>query len=229
MYDRELEGKAHKFGVIGVDEGTLIMYDDETQSYWSQLVGKAVSGDMAGTALEKIPSTMTTWGQWRTLHPETSVYVKSSVPYNSQFTNETFEKVAAMEPGPVRGNDLIVGFEGHVNARAYLVRRLAKERFGEEEFEGAPIAIYLSKDLSTARVFERTVDSKTLSFRLHDNAGLDDELEDEQTHSRWHPVSGEAISGPLKGKRLTALISTFAVWFAWEHYRPDTTIRGEAQ
>ena len=104
------------------------MYDDETRSYWSQLVGKSVSGDMEGTQLEKIPSTMTTWGQWKELHPETTVYIKRSVPYNSRFTSETFAKVAAMEPGPVRSNDLIVGLEGHVHARAYLVRRLAEDR-----------------------------------------------------------------------------------------------------
>ena len=224
MYDREFEDKEHHFGVIGVDEGTLIMYDDETQSYWSQLVGRAVSGDMEGTHLEKLPSTMTTWGQWKELHPETTVYIKRSVPYSSRFTKETFEKIAAMEPGPVRSNDLIVGLEGHVYARAYLVRRLAGERLVEEQFEGAPIAVSLSKDLSTARVFERTVDGRTLSLRLTDG----EELEDAETGSRWNPVSGEAVSGPLKGKKLQALISTYAVWFAWKHYRPDTTIRGDS-
>ena len=227
MYDRELEGKEHNFGVVGVDEGTLIMYDDETQSYWSQLVGKAVSGDMEGTQLEKIPSTMTTWGQWKELHPKTTVYIKRSVPYNSRFTSETFAKVAAMEPGPVRSNDLIVGLEGHVHARAYLVRRLAEDRLVEEQFEGAPIAVYLSEDLSTARVFERTVDGRTLSLSLTDSRE-GEELEDAETGSRWNPVSGEAVSGPMKGKKLQSLISTYAVWFAWQHYRPDTTIRGES-
>ena len=225
MYDRELEGTAHNFGTIGVDEGTLIMYDDETQSYWSQLVGKAVSGEMKGTQLEKIPSTMTTWGQWKALHPTSTVYVKPSVPYNSRFTSATFEKIAAMEPGPVRSNDLIVGLEGHVQARAYLVRRLARERFVEEQFEGAPIGVYLSEDLSTARVFERTVDGRVLSFSLN----TDEELVDAETGSRWNPVNGEALSGKLKGNMLQALISTYAVWFAWEHYRPDTTIRGESE
>lgn len=225
MYDREFEGKAHHFGTIGVDEGTLIMYDDETDSYWSQLVGKAVSGDMEGTQLEKIPSTMTTWRQWKDLHPETTVYVKPSVPYNSRFTTETFAKIAKMEPGPVRSNDLIVGLEGHVQARAYLVRRLAHERFVEEHFEGAPIAIYLSEDLSTARVFDRTVDGRALSLSLKDG----EQLVDAETGSRWDPVSGEAVSGELQGKKLQALVSTYAVWFAWEHYRPDTTIRGESE
>lgn len=225
MYDREFEGKTHNFGVIGVDEGTLIMYDDETQSYWSQLFGRAVSGDMEGTQLKKIPSTMTTWGRWKELHPKTTVYIKRSVPYSSRFTKETFAKIAAMEPGPVRSNDLIVGLEGHVHARAYLVRRLAQDRLVEERFEGAPIAVYLSKDLSTARVFDRTVDGRTLSLSLTDH----EQLEDAETGSRWNSLSGEAVSGPLKGKKLQSLISTYAVWFAWKHYRPDTTVRGESE
>ena len=135
MYAGELDGKKHNFGVVGVDEGTLIMYDEETQSQWSQLFGKAVSGKMKGVALEKLPSTMTTWGQWKALHPKTTVYVKRSVPYNSRFTTETFEKAANMDPGPARGNDLIIGLEGHVEARAYLLRRLAQERFVEDAVE----------------------------------------------------------------------------------------------
>jgi len=224
VYAREFEGKKLNFGTVGVDEGTLIMYDDETQSRWSQLFGKAVNGRMEGTSLEKIPSTMTTWGQWKALHPKTTVYIKRSVPYHSQFTAETFEKVAAMGSGPIASNDLIIGLEGHVHARAYLVRRLKDARLVEESFEGAPIAIYLSEDFATARVFDRTVDGKTLSFSLSSGG----ELVDAQTGTRWNPVSGSAISGPLEGRQLQSLISTYAVWFAWKHYRPDTTIHGES-
>lgn len=225
MYAREFNGKKHNFGVVGVDEGTLIMYDDETQSRWSQLFGKAVSGEMKGSALEKIPSTMTTWGQWKEIHPETTVYIKRSVPYNARFTKETFEVAAAMKPGPATSNDLIVGIEGHVEARAYLVRRLASERFVEEEFEGAPIAVYLSPDLSTARVFGRDVNGKRLSLSLSE----DETLIDRETQSRWNPVTGEAVAGAMKGHTLPALVSTYAVWFAWQHYRPDTSVHGETE
>lgn len=225
MYAREFEDEQRHFGVVGVDEGTLILYDEETGSHWSQLFGKAVSGEMEGTRLEKLPSTMTTWKQWKTLHPDTTVYVKRSVPYNARFTKETFEKAANVAPGPARSDDLIVGLEGHVEARAYLLRRLATNRYVEEHFEGAPIAVYLSPDLATAKVFERKVDDRVLSFRLTDG----EELEDAQTSSRWNPVTGEAVSGPLVGKKLQSLVSTFAVWFAWQHYRPDTTVRGESE
>ena len=222
MYAREFDGKKVNFGVIGVDEGTLIMYDDATESYWSQLFGKAVKGSMEGTTLEKLPSTMTTWGEWKRNHPDTTVYIKRSVPYTSRFTTGTFAKAANMEPGPVRKNDLVLGIEGHVEARAYLVRRLAKERLVEETFEGAPIAVYLSEDLATAKVFDRNVSGDAVHLELTD----DDMLRDTASGSIFNPVTGEATSGPMKGEKLRAFVSTFSVWFAWQHYRPDTSIHG---
>ena len=178
---------------------------------------------MEGTALDKYPSTMTTWRQWRELHPDTTVYIKSSVPYNARFTRQTFDEIANQEAGPIRSEDLIIGLEGHVDARAYLVRRLARQRLLEDEFENAPIVVYLAPDLSTARVYLRTVDDRDLSFTLDG----DEQLRDHETGSRWNPVSGEAVSGSLQGKRLQPVISTFSLWFAWEKYRPDTAVRPE--
>jgi len=220
VYAREFDGKEHNFGVVGVDEGTLIMYDDETDSHWSQLFGKAVRGSMEGTALAKLPSTMTTWGAWRKLHPDTSVYVKRSTPYARRFTQESFAKIASMDPGPIRSDDLVIGLEGHVDARAYLVRGLKDTRLVEENFEGEPILVVLSEDLATARVLSRRLSERTLDFRL----GPDGDLIDTQTGSTWDPVSGVATAGELAGQSLRSLISTYSVWFAWKHYRPDTTV-----
>ena len=87
MYAREFDGKALAFGVVGVDKGTLIMYDQQTGSRWSQLFGEAVDGPLEGEKLEKLPSIMTTWAKWRALHPETTVYVKPSVEYRARFTS----------------------------------------------------------------------------------------------------------------------------------------------
>jgi len=60
----------------------------------------------------------------------------------------------------------VLGLEGHVEARAYLLRSLANERLVEETFEGAPILVYVGEDLATARVFERKIDDCVLSFHL---------------------------------------------------------------
>jgi hypothetical protein len=196
------------------------MYDEETGSWWSQLFGEAVQGEMEGEKLDKLPSTMTTWAKWKAMHPDTTVYVKSSIPYRPRFTQESFSTIAAAGDGPLEGNDWVVALEGHVEARAYLARALARTRLVNEYFEGAPILVFLSEDLSTARVLLRNVGERQLTFALADG----DNLRDEQTGSTWDPISGLAIEGPLRGERLQPLISTYSLWFAWQKYRPDTVV-----
>lgn len=59
------------FGVSGrLIMNSLVMYDRQTESYWSQLLGTAVQGPLSGTALEPVPAAQMTWGEWRRLHPE---------------------------------------------------------------------------------------------------------------------------------------------------------------
>jgi len=220
VYVREFEGDSYEFGVVGVEEGTLIMYDRQTRSWWSQLVGAAVEGPMEGTQLAKLPSVMTTWGKWKAMHPDTTVYIKPSTPYSPRFTGDSFREIASAGEGPIRPRDWIVGLEGHVDARAYLVRALADRRVLNDRFENAPILLWISEDLSTARVLDRSVDGRTLTFALTG----DDRLRDEETGSIWDPMTGEATSGPLEGEKLAELVSTYSLWFAWERYRPDTVL-----
>ncbi len=220
VYVREFDGESHNFGVVGVEEGTLLMYDQESGSWWSQLFGEAVRGDMEGEKLVKLPSTMTTWGKWKEMHPDTTVYVKPSIPYQSRFTEDSFSRIASGGDGPLEGDDWVVAIEGHIEARAYLARALAQQRLLHEVFEGAPILVYLSEDLSTARILLRNVGDNQLSFVLADG----DKLRDEQTGSIWDPVSGIAVEGPMRSERLQPLISTYSLWFAWEKYRPDTVV-----
>ena len=223
MYARTFDGKPHDFGVLGVEQGTLILYDAQTHSRWSQLFGKATEGALIGRELVKVPSTMATWRQWRELHPETTVYVKPSADYSPEFTGQTFRDIASSRSGPVRPEDLIVGIEGHIAARAYLVRRLAGERLVTDTIENKPIMVYLSEDLATAKVYRRTLEDRELTFRLLP----EEQLEDAETGSRWDPLTGTALSGPLEGKQLSPVISTYSLWFAWKKYRPKTTLHGE--
>ena len=223
VYAREFDGEAHNFGVSGLDEGTLIMYDAETRSRWSQLVGKAVSGQMQGRQLDKLPSTMTTWARWQALHPDTTVYVKRSIPYGARFTADAFAGVASAEPGPLQNEDLVIGVEGHVEARAYLARHMAREgRLVNDQLEGAPIVVFLSEDLATARIYDRRLDDRTLSLELASGDGM----RDVETGSTWDPLSGAAVAGPLEGQQLRPLVSTYSLWFAWKKYRPDTSLHG---
>lgn len=64
-------------------------------------------------------------------------------------------------------------------------------------------------------MWESEVDGKKLTFHL---SGINNQnfiMRDDETGTWWQQVSGEAIHGPLKGKKLTPVYSdelTFAVW-----------------
>ncbi len=50
------------------------MRDRETDSWWSIMTSTAIGGEMDGAELVELPiSRKATWGEWRTLHPDTLV------------------------------------------------------------------------------------------------------------------------------------------------------------
>jgi hypothetical protein len=55
------------------NNGNLVMYDDVTGSYWSQILAQAICGPMAEMRLSIRPASTTTWGEWSEEHPDTEV------------------------------------------------------------------------------------------------------------------------------------------------------------
>jgi len=54
-------------------QGNLVMYDRATESYWSQIVATAICGPLEGERLSLLPSTVATWSDWQSKHPDTEV------------------------------------------------------------------------------------------------------------------------------------------------------------
>ncbi|RDZ48426.1 hypothetical protein C5B86_05115 [Haloferax sp. Atlit-19N] len=55
------------------NSGNLVLYDEANGSYWSQLLAKAICGPRAGERLAFLPSSVTTWAEWRAAHPDSDV------------------------------------------------------------------------------------------------------------------------------------------------------------
>lgn len=59
------------FGVSGLlYNSDVLLYDRATESLWSQIMGKAVTGPRMGAELTQVPVVHTTWGQWLARHRE---------------------------------------------------------------------------------------------------------------------------------------------------------------
>jgi len=77
VYARKIDDKEYTFDFgEGLVDDNLLIVDRETRSVWSQLAGTAVSGPMEYTPLPAVPSLQTTWGYWRTQHPDTRVSIR---------------------------------------------------------------------------------------------------------------------------------------------------------
>ena len=73
-FDGRVDGRALSFGVSGLlYNNDVLIYDRQTQSLWSQLLGQAISGPMKGQYLRVLPLTHTTWADWRKNHPATVI------------------------------------------------------------------------------------------------------------------------------------------------------------
>jgi hypothetical protein len=73
-FDATIDGTPTDFGVSGLlYNSDVLLYDRNTESLWSQILSKAVSGKRVGEALTPIPISHTTWRDWLAKHPDTLV------------------------------------------------------------------------------------------------------------------------------------------------------------
>jgi len=59
--------------------GSLVLTDAATNSRWSQIFARAICGPPTGSKFEPLPSTVTTWGEWRAEHPGAEVLLPPPV------------------------------------------------------------------------------------------------------------------------------------------------------
>jgi hypothetical protein len=65
---------------------SLVMQDEETGTYWSQVTGEAMAGPLKGTKLTMLPTVQTSWKQWLEQHPDTTLLTKSREVRGSQYS-----------------------------------------------------------------------------------------------------------------------------------------------
>jgi hypothetical protein len=217
VYSREIDGQTYAFGVSGqLLDNVLVMYDRQTGSLWSQLLGRAVEGELAGTELEYLTSELTTWAEWKARYPHTLALVKGSPPPDPRNGAERYD--------PLWAREYVVGVELDGESVAYPWRVLSTQPAIDDLVAGQPLLILFSAAEEIGVVFDRRLGERTLTFSLFDRAPL--LLRDGQTGSSWSGLEGLALEGPLAGERLRPVEHTNLPWSAWLAARPGTRIYG---
>lgn len=242
VFERTVEGQVLRFGVSGLLRNSdLIMWDDQTQSWWQQFTGTGIVGQYTNYQLTILPSQVVGFGAFAAQYPEGEVLSPGGRSYGS---NPYVGYDSSASPFLFRGplderlfptERVLAGVIGGV-AIAYPFETLASvgvinDTVGEHDVvafwqPGAVSALDRSRiddsrDVGMAALFDRVLDGQVLTFR-RDADGV---IRDDQTDSAWN-VFGTATEGPLAGRQLTQRLAFPHFWFAWAAFQPDTLIYG---
>ena len=228
MYAREIDDKVLTFGVSGkLILNAMVMYDRQTDSLWTQFLGEAVEGPLAGTKLEFVSSQLATWSAWKEEYPDTLV-LDTQGPVSDHYTPYYTDGRSGVlgqsyVDGRLPSKELVVGISGQTGQRAYPHSRLAEIPVLNDEFDGIDILVTLDVVARSTSVFRRDLAGVELTFSQASGTG---QMTDSETGTVWSKTSGVALAGPLKGNRLTAYPSFDAFWFAWTDFYPNTELFG---
>lgn len=135
VFDATIGGTTYNFGVSGLlYNSDVLLYDRQTESLWSQLEYKAVSGPMRGHHLEIINTANTTWENWKSKHPNTLVLSENTGfkrdysldPYPNYSSSSTIYFPVANENKEFHPKEMVIGLEIEGSFKAYPFSELKK-------------------------------------------------------------------------------------------------------
>ena len=242
-FDRRLDGRTLDFGTSGnLRHSDLVMWDRQTESWWQQITGDAIVGELTGRQLQMLPVTIVSWEAFARQFPNGRVLSRDT-GFDRSYGDNPYVGYDQVDNPPFL-------FEGELDGRlppkervvtvslggenvAVPFSTLAARRVISDTISGQPVVVFWqggtasaldqaeiagSRDVGASGVYKPEVDGRGLTFSWEDDAFVDRE-----TGSRWS-VLGQAIAGPLQGKQLTSVVHADHFWFAWAAFKPATRV-----
>ncbi|MFP5284160.1 MAG: DUF3179 domain-containing (seleno)protein [Thermoanaerobaculia bacterium] len=234
---RTPKGDAYTFGTSGLlYRSNKLMIDRQTLTLWNNLTGEPAVGRLARSPvrLPVLPVVVTTWKEWRTRHPGTTVL---SIPeemarrWGYSYVPGAADRARSGVSFPVWQKSKALDGKAEVYAvrlgelaKAYPVERVVRERVVNDRLGGETLVVVGDPESGAVRVYrrgERTFTAGARPGELVDEAGR-----------RW-TVGEEALfpveveSAASTGTAPLARVPGHqAFWFGWYSFFPRTELYG---
>jgi len=208
VHRRSIDGDAVVFGNHGALWGNaMTWFDHDTGTVWSQPLGEAIVGPLKGTMLDLLPSTLTEWGEWKRLHPETRALDAPGEP--TRFSLQNMSIVVSFGPDSV----------------AYPANDLAQ--VVNDTVSNIPIAVVLDHNTEESwTVFSRMLDDAVVVDLAFTDSG---NLVDTVSGTTFHVSRGTGITGPLSDQVLDQLPAFTSFTKDYFTFYPDGRIWGRSR
>lgn len=247
------DGRVLDFGVSGnLRNSDLIMYDRQTETWWQQITGEGIIGELAGTKLEFLPVAITSWDQFATQFPDGDVLLQPTSLDRHPVTGAPIARNYSSPP--YAGYDSINSspflFDGPLDGRLLPMERVATVSLGELEVaypfnflaenpvindvvDEMPVTVFFDDGTESAftarsgnfsKSGSTTLFGRTVGDRVLTFSVENGVITDAETGSTWSKF-GKALDGELAGAELEPVVHAAHFWFAWAAFSPETEIR----
>lgn len=164
-FKRALEGRVFDFGVSGnLRNSDLIMWARQTQTWWQQLTGEVIVGELAGHQLEFVPASIILWADFKAANPS-SLVLSRDTGFNRSHGSNPYAGYDRVDQPPFLydgGEDdrrlpkeRVAAFDiGDVSA-AFPFPMLETERVVNYTVNGTDVAVFFKP--GTVAVLDRTL------------------------------------------------------------------------
>jgi len=153
-YFRVIDGQAIKIGTSGkLYNSNLVMYDDLTDTYWQQIDGNAIVGELAGFEFKDLNIDTVVWREWKAEHPNSEVLSKDTGmrrsygndPYGSYYEDSFLFFPVDAEDNRVHPKTVIFGIEIDGKFKAYKEDDLIEKPEISDTFNGVDLTLTRDK------------------------------------------------------------------------------------
>ena len=162
-FSASIDGRDVTFGVSGLlYNSDVLLFDRETESLWSQIHSKAVTGKMTGTGLGMLPLIATDWKTWRKEYPTTLLLSRDTGverdydrdPYAGYESSEGVWFPVNKKDPRYHPKERVLGIEVNGALKAYPFAELSKTSGDvRDEFNGRTLRILYDEKSGTGRAF----------------------------------------------------------------------------
>ena len=153
-FERTIDGDPVEFGTSGkLYNSNLVMYDRKTQTYWTQIGGRAIIGELTGTELTPVSIQTVKWGDWKRLYPDAEVLSRETGhsrsygrdPYGGYYTQDYLMFPVENEDRRIHSKTVIYGITLNDVYKAYPEALVLVESVIRDTVGGVEILIEVNR------------------------------------------------------------------------------------
>jgi hypothetical protein len=215
VFEPIVNGKYEKFRLVGMDHFNAMFEDATTKSWWRQVTGEAIVGDLRGEKLPEVLSTQTSLGEWLRLYPNSLVMQADSsfiTSYDTTFKYESGKsksKLTGTDSLSWKDKSWVIGIKAGDKRKAYDWNQLKISRLIHDKIDNTPILLVLADDNKSFFAFERP-DANSLFSLSRDTLTL---------NIHHYRIDGHGIDTSFSLKPLPAYQE---FWHSWRTFNPNT-------